>query len=152
MQDTHASQAVAHRPAVRRWPLRVLKGLVLYCIVSMATLPFVNWLWLGELPVIAVLQLPKLLLAEWLRTDVVMPAIKGLGLSSGAFSPDYTMARPYALVVAYLLPIVVVLVTAALRSRMASPYRLWSCLLLCAAALDCLLTLKLASSPGLSLY
>lgn len=116
----------------------------------MATLPFVNWLWMGELPVLAVLQLPKLLLAEWLRTDFVMPAIKGLGLSSGAFSPDYTMARPYALVAAYLLPIVVVIVT--VRSRMAAPYRLWSCLLLCAAALDWLLTLKLASSPGLSLY
>lgn len=150
-QDTHVSQAAAPRLAVPQWPLRALMGLVLYCVVSTATLPFANVLWLGELPVIAVLQLPKLLLAEWLRTDVVMPAIKGLGLSSGAFSPDYTTARPYALVVAYLLPIVTVLVTAAVRSRMASPYRLWSCLLLFAAALDCLLTLKL-KLPGLSIY
>lgn len=153
MNDTHAtSQTVAPKPTTRDWTLAALKGCVIYFVVSMATLPFVDALWLGELPVVAVPQLPKVLIAGWFRTGVVMPAIGVLGLSSGSFSPDYVMARPYALALAYLVPVVALLAVTWLRRRMARPYRFWSCLLLCVAALDYLLTLRLTHTPGLTLY
>jgi hypothetical protein len=132
--------------------LAALKGFVLCFLVSVVTLPFVDALWLGELPVVAALQVPKVLIAGWIRMGVVMPAIEGLGLSSGSFSPDYSTARPYALALAYLIPVVALLAVTWLRTRMAKPYRFWSCLLLCVAALDYLLTLRLTHTPGLTLY
>ena len=153
MKDMHAkSQAITAAPTARDWILMSLKGLVLYFVICMATLPFVDALWLGELPVLAVLQMPKLSTASWLRTGVVMPTIRGLGLSSGSFSPDYVMARPYALALAYIMAVVAVLVAAWVRTRMVRPYRWWSCLLLCSAVLDYLLTLKLTGPPGFTLY
>src|SRR5262245_60626594 len=98
MSDTHSTLlAEAPGPTTRAWILMTVKVFVLYFVISMATLPFIDALWLSELPVLAVPQLPKLLIAGWFRTGVVMPAISGLGLSSGSYSPDYIMARPYAL-------------------------------------------------------
>lgn len=153
MSDTHVtSQAVAPRPTTCDWTFTMVKGLILYFVISMATLPFINALWLGDLPVLAVPQLPKLWIADWLRRGVVMPAIRALGLSSGSFSPDYGMARPYALALAYFIPVVGLLAVAWVRRRVLQPHRLWSCLLLCVAVLDYLLTLWLTHTPALSLY
>jgi hypothetical protein len=39
-----------------------------------------------------------------------MVAIQHLGLSRGSFSPDYILARPYALAIAYLIPLSILLV------------------------------------------
>src|SRR6185503_21078749 len=87
------------------WPERsvFIRGLwvfIGYCGLSCLTLPFIGKFWLGELPVLATLQLPKIAVAGWLRTHVVMEAIQWLGLSKGSFSPDYILARPYALAIA----------------------------------------------------
>src|SRR4028119_924563 len=71
-----------------------------YFVASILTLPFLDALWLGEVPVLALVQVPKTAFAGWLRTDVVMPAIVALGQSRGSFSPDYLLARPYALALA----------------------------------------------------
>jgi hypothetical protein len=62
------------------------------------------------------------------------------------------MARPYGLALAYLVPVVALLAVTWRRRRMAQPYRFWSCLLLCVAVLDYLLTLRLTHTPGLTLY
>src|SRR5690349_13927469 len=87
---------------------KVLWCFVGYCAISCLTLPFISRLWLGELPVLAVIQFPKLAIAGWLRTHVVMEAITFLGFSSGSFSPDYMLARPYALAIVHLIPMVIV--------------------------------------------
>jgi len=102
-----------------------LRSLLVYCAVSILTLPFINRVWFGEIPVIALIQVPKTRFVGWLRTDVVMPVIRMLGLSRGSFSPDYLLARPY---------------------------RAWCIALLLAAAIDYCLTLALAGGPGLSIY
>jgi hypothetical protein len=82
----------------------VLEGIAAYLALSIATLPFVGSLWSGEIPVLGLLQIPKIKVALWLRCDVVMPLIKAFGLSAGSYSPDYMMARPYGLLLAYLIP------------------------------------------------
>jgi hypothetical protein len=89
------------KQAVGMMPIKILMA---YCLVSIATLPFLNWLWLGELPVLAVVQAPKLGPATIARKQIVMPLIGMLGLSKGSFSPDYIMARPYGLLLVYLVP------------------------------------------------
>ncbi|MEN6365628.1 MAG: hypothetical protein ABFC88_02305 [Thermoguttaceae bacterium] len=83
--------------------------LIGYFALCSVTIPFINAWWLGELPVLAVIQLPKIVFAGWLRTEVVMKAIQLLELSHGSSSPDYSMARPYGLALAYLLPLGIVL-------------------------------------------
>jgi hypothetical protein len=92
-------------------------GLAGYFIVSTLTLPLVRHVWVGDVPVFALVQMPKTLVAEWVRTGVIMPLMRQLGGSSGSFSPDYGRAGPYALVVAYLVPLSVAVLCRALSKR-----------------------------------
>ncbi len=91
-----------------RWHRLALKGGLAYCVVSIVTLPFIGSVWLGEIPLLALIQLPKIGVASWLREHVVMEVIKMLGWSKGSFSPDYAMARPYGLGLAYSIPLMLV--------------------------------------------
>ena len=134
------------------WVAFSLKASVLYCVVSIATLPFLDAIWLSEIPVLALVQVPKLLIAGWLRTGVVMAAIRAMGLSSGSFSPDYVLAGPYALGITYLIALLGVLGNAWHRTRLVHPYRAWACVLVVVAVLDFYLTLEYSSRPGLTVY
>jgi len=132
---------------------KVLWGLVGYCALSCLTLPFISRWWLGELPVLAVIQLPKIAVAGWLRTHVVMEVITWLGLSAGSFSPDYILARPYALAVVYLIPMVIVGVVGLYPlQRMASARGLVTAIFLVAATLDYVFTLIFADGRSLTIY
>ena len=108
--------------------------------------------WLGELPLLALVQLPKTLIAGWLRTEVVMPLISTLGFSSGSFSPDFLIARPYALALAYVLLLGPVLILLWISKCMTRPARWWAWVAMVVAAIDFGLTLWLAGGPGLSVY
>lgn len=121
-----------------------------YFILSALTLPIMRWLWIGELPVLALVQLPKLFLAERLRTGVLMPLVRATGLSRGSFSPDYAMTGPYALVITYLLPIAAVIVWRRLRANRYGPtaFRF----LLAAELLDVLMFLAFSRGSGLTIY
>lgn len=73
---------------VQRWP-----WIVAWCAsgdfaVSTLTLPFANVIWHGELPPLALIQLPKSLLKSAVH-ETLMFAIESLGMSRGSFSPDY---------------------------------------------------------------
>ena len=74
------------------------------------------------------------------------------GLSRGSFSPDYAMARPYALAIAYLIPLGVLLPVLWVRTRMAPPFGRWTCVLIIIALLDFFLTLVFAGGPGFTIY
>jgi hypothetical protein len=132
--------------------LVLLKSLSAYGVASALTLPFLDRLWLGEIPLLALVQVPKVEFAQWLCRNVVMAAIQHLGLSRGSFSPDYILARPYALAIAYLIPLSVLLATVRVRTQMAAPYRVWSYVLIIVAFLDYGFTLIFAGGPGLSIY
>ena len=140
--------------AVIRWHLEsVLVWLLIgYFAVCSVTIPFINAWWLGELSVLAVIQLPKIVLAGWLQTEIVMKAIRLLGLSYGSFSPDYSMARPYGLALAYLIPLGIALSAFWLRKRGAQS-RLWLGWALVAVALvDYGMTLIFAHQRFLTIY
>jgi hypothetical protein len=132
--------------------LAVLKCSVLYGIMSMLSLPFLNSLWFGEIPVVTVVQVPKITFAIWLRNVMVMDLMTPLGLSRGSFSPDWTAARPYALAVAYLVPLTILLAVVWRRTRFAPPIRVWIWMLLLVAFADFLMTLRFANGPGLTIY
>ncbi len=81
-----------------------------------------------------------------------MAAIRRLGLSRGSFSPDYILARPYALAIAYLIPLGILLATLWVRKRLAPPYRHWTIALILVAIVDFCFTLTFAGGPGSSIY
>ena len=60
-----------------------------YFLISALTLPFIGKVWFGEIPVLGLIQLPKVAVAKFFRKEVVMDLIRLLGFSSGSFSPDY---------------------------------------------------------------
>ena len=126
--------------------------LVGYCCLSMLTLPFLNSLWLGEVPVLAVIQLPKTLPAIWARTGIVMPAIRVLGVSRGSFSPDYILARPYGLLLVYLVPAAAIAGCAFVSTPAPKSGKRLPALVLVLLSIDYVLTLMLAGGPGLTVY
>jgi hypothetical protein len=135
-------------------PLRTTAARLLigYFALSMLTLPACGAVWLGELPVLALVQLPKLVPAQFICAHLLLPLIRTLGWSRGSYSPDFFMARPYALLLAYLCAVVPVLVLLGFRTRWARPYGGLALLLVPLAVGDYFLTLALAGGPGLSLY
>jgi hypothetical protein len=135
-----------------RWHLRGLKIGIGYCLASIATLPFVNAIWIGELPVLALIQVPKTLVAHWLRKEVVMEAIKVLGLSKGSFSPDYIMARPYGLGLAYSIPMILVALSLLIPACSTRRHWWWAGLFLALLMVDGVVTYFLADRRSPTLY
>jgi len=127
-------------------------ALCVYLSVSSLTLPFVGEVWLGELPLLAIIQLPKINFAGWLRVDVVMELMKVAGYSSGSFSPDYGRARTVALVLAYALPLLGLALAVRIVPRIELPSARLMCLLLALSAFDFGLTLHFTRTAGLTLY
>lgn len=125
-----------------------------YGALSCLTVPFIRRFWIGEIPTLALIQMPKILVAEWLRTHVVMAAVKWLGFSSGSFSPDYILARPYALALAYLLVMIIIGgIGWGFRFHFTDrKQRFVVTIFLATAVLDYLLTLIFAKGPGFTIY
>ncbi|MEN8127957.1 MAG: hypothetical protein ABFR90_09165, partial [Planctomycetota bacterium] len=84
---------------------KILLALIIYSVISMATIPFIDSVWIGEIPVLTVIQLPKTMPATLIRSYYAANLAKMMGISKGSFSPNYIVARPYALLIVYLLPL-----------------------------------------------
>ena len=121
--------------------------------VSCLTLPFVGRIWVGEIPVLSLLQFPKITLAGWLRTHLVMPAITFLGFSRGSFSPDFILARPFALAIVYLIPLIILGFIGLRNFRfLDTRQRLVMALFLVVAIVDYVCTLVFADGRFLTIY
>lgn len=150
--DTTVDAAPAQQADSLDWSSLVVKGLIGYFTVSMLTMPFVNDVWLGDWPVLVIIQFPKMLPALWLRQHVVMNLIRLMGLSSGSVSPDCIVAGPYGLALAYLL-LVATLCVVVWRTRAQRPSRKLLWLLAVVGLLDFVATLYIAQHPtGVSIY
>lgn len=132
--------------------LLILKTLAAYSVLSIMTLPLMDAWWIGELPMFALPQVPKTGIADEVRRAMVMHLLGPLGLSRGSFSPDWTLARPYALAVVYMVPLAVWLTMIARRTGMQPPHRYWAIAVVVLAIIDYAMTLLLAGGPGLSIY
>src|SRR6266478_8860495 len=126
--------------------LALLNG---YLLASILTWPFLNRWWIGKLAALAVPQLPKVFFAEWFRVYVVMNLIKWLGFSAGSYSPDHIAARPYALALAYLIPLCILLTILFVRTRLAPSCRRPALVLVCLAIVDYFATLHFANGREL---
>ena len=135
----------------------LLRSSIIYFLVSIGTIPIAGSIWLGELPLLALIQVPKLAPAIWFRSYVVMPWIVKLGYSAGSFSPDYLMARPYGLLFPYVIFILLILLMLVLRLVLVPRLQrermgILVFLSLFFAAGDYLMILWLAGGPGFTMY
>jgi hypothetical protein len=143
-------------PNRREWLARVLlpwilKSLIAYFVVSAATIPFAGKVWLGEIPLLALIQIPIVALAKWCQ-DLVILGMRSTGLSTGSASPDLIASRPWGLVLAYLLALGPVLVAVWYWTRMKPPFGWLAAILALVAVVDFFLIVCLAGGPGFSMY
>ena len=150
--EYHAPSPVAGAERWRRPLVVCLMALMGYFVLSSITIPFVDEWWVGELPVLALVQQPKVELAGWVRTDVVMPLIRALGWSSGSYSPDYIAARAWGLAIAYVVPLLLIVALVVARTRLSRPFGWLMLALLALAAADFVMTLVFADGPSLTIY
>lgn len=134
------------------WSQGVLVAIAGYLIVSITTLPFLFQFWLGEFPPLALIQLPKISFAKWLLSDLVLPLIKHLGFSRGSASPDYVLARPYALMLSYLIPAAMLLVLLLATRQFRGTTRLWYAIVLVAMVADFFFVMKYAAGGRTTMY
>ena len=133
----------------RRWPVVLCACICTYYLVSAVTLPLVNKLWLGELPLLAIVQLPKSVVKSVVH-QVLMSMVHSFGLSRGSFSPDYMATHGWAMIAMVTVPALFVIVVFSLM-RSLPRCRLIGALVTC-AALDAIVTLWFDSVSNLKLY
>jgi hypothetical protein len=143
-------------PNRREWMVRVLfprllVALIGYFLVSAATIPFAGNVWLGEIPLLALIQIPIVVPAKWCQ-DLVILGMHSAGLSSGSASPDLIASRPWGLFLAYLLVLGPIFAAVWYWTRMRPPYGRLAIMLALVAAIDFFLILFLAGWPGFSMY
>jgi len=82
-----------------------------------------------------------------------MKAITFLGFSRGSFSPDFTLTRPYALAITYLIPIIIIGFIGLRHFRLMDGRRSFVTLaFLVAAAADYVFTIIFADGRLLTIY
>lgn len=121
-----------------------------YCLLSALTLPFAPSVWLGELPVLALLQLPKMAIHDGAQS-LLMQLRTALGWSSGSPSPDMIATQPYAMAMMVTLPALVLLAAAAV-SRSLWSVRRSAVFLAAAASLDAVVSIWFEQTSRLSLF
>jgi hypothetical protein len=123
-----------------------------YLVISIGTIPFINSIWIGDLPVLAVIQLPKIAPANLLRHSYAVGLAEKLNISTGSFSPDYIFIRPYALLIVYILALLILVFCYALFIKNRKEGLKYLLILLFIAILDFYCTLHFSDTPALTLY
>lgn len=89
---------------------------VYYYSYSFLTLPFADKFWFGEIPLFALVQLPKEKLNDAVQ-DFLISLLPSLGLASGSPSPDMILTHPWALGVTVTTPGLILLIALVLMPR-----------------------------------
>ncbi len=114
----------------RSWTAVGLKLSIAYLVACTLTLPLAAAIWLGELPLLALVHLPKLLVFERIHrwgSDLVRDFAPGTSTAA---------VKPYTLALTYLLGLSLVLGSAWITTRLRSPHSRLALFLLLAAVVD----------------
>ena len=148
--DEHFDKHVSERLSTLDFCAVVLAVIfAVYYVTSILTLPFANEVWFGELPIFAVIQLPKIYFNSVIQ-DAMISLLPLLGLNSGSASPDLILTHPRALGVTVTLPPLTV-ICALMLSRHLRYSRLTGAVILI-GAIDAIVTWWFDSSSSLSLF
>lgn len=104
-----------------RWPTGLTILVCSYYVCSSLTLPWSNQFWFGEIPILAIFQLPKAILKSLMQTQL-LSLLHQLGWTYGSASPDYAATHRWALGIAIIAPAVITTVLFCWSSRHKSPW------------------------------
>lgn len=141
-------------PQGRHWWTMLVAAMMLlltgYYAISAATLPFADSVWIGELPLFAIWQLPKVLLHGYAQT-FFMWILSVTGWSAGSPSPDMIATQPYAMIAMVMLPGCVLLLLAAV-SRSLKKVGVPAIILLSLSVIDAGVSFWFEQTSRLSLF
>ena len=146
-----SGKSVAVPPAAtRRWPAILTAIACVHYGISAITLPFANAVWIAEIPLLAVFQIPKSFIKS-VSQDCLLSLIHGHDLSRGSASPDYIATHGLAMFIMVATPALLLASVLALDIRGRKRIRLITAVLLF-ATVDALVTIWFDSSFSLKLY
>ncbi len=128
----------------------LISGASVYYAVSACTLPFADSVWMGEIPLLAIPQLPKSLVHEYAQ-DFLMWLLRITGFSSGSPSPDMITTHSYAMLAITTLPLTLLIGLATLTRSLRSVRRPFLLLVLL-AGIDAGVSVWFDQTSNLSLY
>lgn len=129
----------------------IVQLVVSYLAFSAASLPWVNSVWWGEVPILVLPQLLKIYAASWLRNEFLLRVFDLCGLSATAYN-DRLLARPIALALVYIAVVVPLLSVLRCYRREQRYPTAWVIALIALAVVDFLVTLHFSAKPRLSFY
>ena len=132
------------------WPKLILICAAFYYAASAATLPFANTWWVGEVPVLSLIQTPKAILLSAIHQPL-FHIFGSSNLSHGSHSPDYMTTHGWAMVVMLTAP-ALVLVAVLFYQLSAPTRRRWIAFLVLLAALDGVTTMLFENYSNLKLF
>jgi hypothetical protein len=138
------------QPSFSRLLATMVFVLTSYYMLSSLTLPFADDLWLGELPVLAIVQLPKSYAHDAVQHRLMM-LMRYVGLSRGSPSPDMIASNPWAFGVVFVAPSAI-LIGIIGSCRGLKQYRSWIICLLVAALIDAAVTIWFEKTASLSIF
>lgn len=137
--------------APKHWPTIACFCVCAYYLLSALTLPFVNKVWFGEAPLLAIIQFPKTFLKSVVQHEGLLPFINWAGWSHGSASPDYAMTQGWAMGIMVCLPVLCFTTLLVLIRPFPHRGRLIAATIAC-ALLDGIITLWFESASSLKLY
>ena len=153
--NTYKPESVAdgnnrQAPAMRRWPAIVGFCACSYYAISALTLPFADAIRLGELPPLALIQLPKSFVKSLVH-GILMSVVNALGISRGSFSPDYIATHDWAMGVMTAAPALLLVAVFMLVRRVLHRRKLIAMVLIC-ASIDAIVTFWFDNAFNLKLF
>lgn len=134
----------------RRWPYLFWFGAIAYYAFSALSLPFAHRAWFGEVPVLAIFQIPKSIVKS-VAHDLLLYLVHTSGWSRGSASPDYGMTHGWAMLIMVLLPPVIIGAVLWFLCPTANRRRFLIVFAAC-ALIDGLITFWFDSTQSLKLY
>jgi hypothetical protein len=129
------------------------KVLCIYFGLGILTFPFLNTLWYGDIPLLAILHLPILIPANFIRRQMAITALRLNIKSLFSFSPAWRFFGPYALLIVLLIPLAISAFgfTKNFKNPKYSKKSFYLLLLLSTVYFLCFI-LEFCNSPGLTIY
>ena len=130
-----------------RWMLTIL---MVYYVVSSLTLPLADEIWLGELPLMAIPQLPKSWLFSTARQYLII-LTQAMGVDRGSPSPNMIAMTPWAFAIVFIAPTALAIAATAICRRL-RPCWPWIWRLMALATVDAVITIWFDQTSRLSIF
>lgn len=146
----HVGALKDHQPKLRELLLIFTVFVCAYYATSALTIPFANKIWIGEFPLLALVQIPKAFLKTWVHKGL-LATLHACGWSYGSFSPDFGATHGWAMLIMLTLPAFLFAVVLCRARDIEFRYR-WAGLVLLLATIDGIVTMWFDSTSNFKIF